>query len=35
MLRQFADLAEKLYEKEIVVFGYYDIFRNDHPRITD
>jgi hypothetical protein len=35
MLRQYADLAEKLYDKEIVSFGYYDIFKNDHPRIKD
>ncbi len=35
MLREYADLAERLYEKNIVIFGYFDIFKNDHPRITD
>lgn len=24
-----------MYDKEIVIFGYYDIFRNDSPLIVD
>ena len=35
MLRLFADLAEKMYDPEIVQFGYYDIFKNDNLLITD
>lgn len=35
MLRVFADLAEKMYDPEVVSFAYYDIFRNDNPLIAD
>ncbi len=35
MLRTYADLAEKLYDKDIVSFGYYDIFKNDNPIVSD
>lgn len=24
-----------MYDKEIVTFGYFDLFKNNHPRITD
>ena len=34
MLRGFADIAEKLYREDVIAFGYFDIFKNDHPRIT-
>ena len=35
MLRLFGDIAEKMYDKDIVSFAYYDIFLNDNPIITD
>ena len=35
MLRLFGDMAEKMYDKDIVSFAYYDIFLNDNPIITD
>jgi len=34
MLRGFADIAEKLYREDVIAFGYFDIFKNDHPIIT-
>ena len=35
MLRIFADLAERMFDPEIVEFGYYDLFKNDNPLISD
>lgn len=34
MLRGFSDIAEKLYREDVIAFGYFDIFKNDHPLIT-
>ena len=35
MLRMFADLGEKMYDPEIVEFGYYDVYKNDNLLIRD
>lgn len=33
MLRGFADIAEKIYREDVIAFGYFDIFKNDHRMI--
>ena len=35
MLEIYQTLAEKMYEDEIVSFGYYDLFYNDHDLLKD
>ena len=35
ILRSYADKAEKLYNEDIVCFGYIDVFVNDHPLIEE
>lgn len=35
LLRDYSILAEKLYDPSQVIFGYFDIFLNDHSLIPD
>ena len=35
MLDIFSKLGENLYDEKVVKFGYYDIFLNDNPLITE
>jgi len=34
MLRGFADIAEKIYRNDVIIFGYVDVFKNDHKKIS-
>lgn len=35
ILRSFADFAEKTYDPQMIIFGYYNVLMNDHEMIKD
>lgn len=35
LLKDFNDLATKMHNKDVVIFGYVDVFSNDIPKIPE
>ena len=35
LLKDFIALAEKMHNKDVVIFGYVDVFLNDIPKIPE